>query len=150
MRITTQGDYALRCLLNIARNGVSGPVAISRISEQERLPVDYIEHLLLKLRRKKLIRSVRGVKGGYVLNGGPSQISVKHVLQAVEGSCFEVICERKSRTKKRVCQHADRECVLRSMWQGLKSEVDHFLERYTLASLMAEIIPGEGKTGGVL
>ena len=67
MRITTQGDYALRCVLNIARHGQAGPVSIKSMAREEGLPLDYIEQLLLKLRRRKLIKSIRGAKGGYLL-----------------------------------------------------------------------------------
>lgn len=135
MRITTQGDYALRCILSIARNSSRGPVAISRIVEVEGLPLDYIEQLLMKLRRKKLIKSVRGVKGGYLLNRPPDAISLKDVIEAVEGEAFKVICERRQRLKLKKCKGHEN-CVLKAVWFGLKKEIEEYLKKKSIASLL--------------
>ena len=135
MRITTQGDYALRCMLNIAAKNNKGPVCISRICREEGLPLDYIEQLLIKLRRKKLIKSTRGVKGGYVLGKDAFEITVKDVIEAVEGEAFEVICSRVNNRKARKCA-ANSECVLRDVWMGLKGEIERFLSSETIGSLL--------------
>ena len=134
MRITTQGDYALRCVLNIARNSPAGPVSISRMVSEEGLPVDYIEQLLLKLRRCRLIKSVRGAKGGYLLERSASLLNVRDVLEAVEGSAFEVICARR-KTKNKKCKGAE-ECMLKGVWLGLKKEIDRYLGAATIKSLL--------------
>ena len=135
MRITTQGEYALRCILNIAKNNGKKPVSISRIVSEEGLPLDYIEQLLMKLRRHKLIKSIRGVKGGYVLNRRLDQINVKDVLEAVEGDAFEVICSRRKSLKLNKCKEGQK-CVLRRVWLDLKKEIDGFLEKETMKSLL--------------
>lgn len=139
MRITTQGDYALRCILNIARNSQSKkPVAISRIIEEEKLPIDYIEQLLMKMRRKRLIKSVRGARGGYLLEKDSGRISVKDVLEAVEGEAFEVICARRKQLNLKRC-HDSEGCVLREVWLGLKGQIDGYLGQQTLKSLLSKI-----------
>ncbi len=135
MRITTQGDYALRCILHIADNCCDGPVSISRMVEDEYLPVDYIEQLLMKLRRHKLIKSVRGSRGGYLLNRAASAISVKDVIEAVEGDAFEVICRRRSRKKLKKCA-ASEACILKGLWVELKGRIEDFLGGETLESLL--------------
>lgn len=131
--MTTQGDYALRCILAIAYKSAKGPVAISRIVEEEHLPSDYTEQLMMKLRHGKLVKSVRGVKGGYLLNRHPSRITLKDVLEAVEGQAFKVICGHKNGRKKKMCSG---ECVLKGVWMGLKRKIDGYLENKTIASLM--------------
>ncbi|MBI5874044.1 MAG: Rrf2 family transcriptional regulator [Candidatus Omnitrophica bacterium] len=135
MRITTQGDYALRCLLAIARRSAKGPVAISRIAEEDGLPLDYIEQLLMKMRRKKLIKSVRGVKGGYLLSKDPGSITIKEVLEAVEGEAFEVICDRHQQLKSKRCKASDC-CKLKSIWLGLKKEIEGYLVKKTIGALI--------------
>ncbi len=135
MRITTQGDYALRCILNIARNSYEGPVSISRIVNEESLPLDYIEQLLMKLRRHRLIKSVRGVKGGYLLARNPNRINVKDVLEAVEGDAFEVICTRKKNVNGKKCVSVNG-CTLKNVWLNLKHRIDVYLERTTVQSLL--------------
>jgi Rrf2 family iron-sulfur cluster assembly transcriptional regulator len=137
MRITTQGDYALRCILNIARNAGKKPVTIRCIVSDEGLPLDYVEQLLMKLRRHRLIKSIRGVKGGYVLSRPSSQISIKDVLEAVEGDAFEVICTRNKHAGKKNCK-GSRECVLKDVWLYLKGMIEGYLEKQTLKSLLAK------------
>ncbi len=134
MRITTQGDYALRCLLSIAAHGEKGPVPISRIAQDEGLPIDYIEQLLMKLRRRKLIRSVRGVNGGYLLERPAGDITVKEVLEAVEGEAFEVICARQKKSRKDDGRGDG--CCLRELWLGLKSTIDRHLNGVTIRTLL--------------
>jgi Rrf2 family protein len=137
MRITTQGDYALRCILNIARHQAQGPVSIRFMVAEERLPLDYVEQLLMKLRRRKLIKSVRGVNGGYLLDKKPSLITVKDVIEAVEGDVFEMICSRRQERKLKKCIGSDA-CVLKSLWYGLKSTIENYLTDETLATLIAK------------
>ena len=135
MRITTQGDYALRCILSIARNSKNGPVAISRMVRDEGLSVDYIEQLLMKLRRKKLIKSIRGVRGGYLLNKQTLNITIKDVIEAVEGEAFKIICGRQKKLKGKNCNRFDG-CLLKGVWIGLKKEIEGYLEKKTIASLL--------------
>lgn len=136
MKITTQGDYALRCILCIARYGTAGPVSISRIVEEERLPEDYIEQLLLKMRRKRLIKSVRGLRGGYLLEQGDHEVTVLDVLRASEGRAFEVICSRKRRkhTVKDCLEHEG--CAFRGVWKGLRERIEGYLGSITIVSLL--------------
>jgi len=135
MRITTQGDYAVRCLMVIGRSGRKGPVSIRHIVESEGLPQDYIEQLLLKLRRGKLIKSVRGVNGGYLLSGRPQDVSIRDVLTAVEGQAFEVICARNKRARKKCCRNDER-CVLREVWKGLKGRIEDYLGSVSVQDLI--------------
>ena len=137
MRITTQGDYALRCILNIAKNGPKGPVAIRQIVQEEGLPLDYIEQLLMKLRRSQLIKSIRGVKGGYILKKAARHISIKDVLEAVEGEAFEVICTRQKNMGKKNCK-GSKDCVLKDVWLHLKKSIEDYLGRQTIQSLLAK------------
>ncbi len=136
MRITTQGDYAVRCILSIARNSSKGPVAISRIVEEEKLPPDYIEQLLMKLRRKKIIKSIRGVRGGYLLNRKPGSINLKDVIEAVEGEAFKVICDSQKKLAVRRC-NGSKGCVLKGIWMGLKKEIEGYLSQRSIASLLS-------------
>ena len=134
MRITTQGDYALRCLLNIAGQSDKGPVPISRMGQEEGLPLDYIEQLLMKLRRHKLIRSIRGVNGGYLLDREMGAITVKDVLEAVEGEAFEIICLRRKTSLKNKCRSED--CALKDIWLSLKSVIEKHLDKITIKDLV--------------
>jgi Rrf2 family cysteine metabolism transcriptional repressor len=110
-------------------------VPISRIVEEEGLPEDYIEQLLLKLRRRRLIKSMRGVNGGYLLDKSVHAITVKDVLEAVEGEAFEVICgrKRKKEKKSKCCEGGT--CVLKEVWLELKGKIEVYLASVTIGSL---------------
>src|SRR6186997_883963 len=92
MRVTTWTEYSLIIALHLARRGRSDgvPVAARELADQERLPADYVEQILLRLRRAGLVESVRGAKGGYLLARDPGAISVRDVMSASERQTFEV------------------------------------------------------------
>ncbi len=93
MRITTWGEYGLIVSLGLARRAGEGPVAARELAEHEKLPHDYVEQILLRLRRAGLVESVRGAKGGYHLARAPHAITVKDVMDASEHVTFEVNCD---------------------------------------------------------
>ncbi len=136
MRITTQGDYGLRCMINIGKNCSTGPVPIRKIAEEEGLPRTYVEQLLLKLRHGNLIKSVRGAKGGYILARDPESITVAQMIEILEGSVMEVICDRRV-TGRIICKY-NKQCALSSVWRELQVQVTKFLNGFNLAELIAE------------
>src|SRR5207249_1755482 len=93
MRVTTWAEYGLLVSLNLAKRAGQGPVAARELAEHERLPHDYVEQILLRLRRAGLVDSVRGAKGGYHLAREPQAITVKDVIEASEHVTFEVNCD---------------------------------------------------------
>ena len=93
MRVTTWAEYGLIVSIHLARRAGQGPVAARELSEHERLPHDYVEQILLRLRRAGIIDSVRGAKGGYLLAREPQAVSVKDVIEASEHVTFEVNCD---------------------------------------------------------
>jgi Rrf2 family protein len=134
MRVTTQGEYGLRCMINIGKNGVRGPVSIHTISSDEDLPRTYVEQLLLKLRRNRLIKSIRGARGGYLLAKPMNEITMQEIIEALEGSVFEVVCDRRMR-KNKACKY-NANCSLHYIWVELKSKVVDFLAGVSLEQLV--------------
>ena len=95
MRITTWTEYSLIIAIHLAKRGASGsgPVAAREIAEQERLPGDYVEQILLRLRRAGLVESVRGARGGYYLAKEPRLITMRDIMAASEHQTFEMNCD---------------------------------------------------------
>ena len=95
MRVTTWTEYSLIISLHLAKRGRTSPspVAARELADAERLPPDYVEQILLRLRRAGLVESVRGARGGYTLARQPADISVRDVMQASEHQTFEVNCD---------------------------------------------------------
>ena len=136
MRITTWAEYGLIVSLHLARHGNGRPRPARDVAEQEGLPPDYVEQILLKLRRAGLVRSVRGARGGYLLARAPEAVTVKDVIEAAEHRTFEVNCESYPVNARR-CQ-ADGSCAIRPMWRALQRRIDEFLEGVSLADLSAD------------
>ena len=134
MRITTWGEYGLIVSVGLARHAGQGPVAARELAEQERLPHDYVEQILLRLRRAGLVESVRGAKGGYHLARSPQGITVKDVMDASEHVTFEVNCDLHPVDRQR-CS-ADASCSIRPVWRMLEQRINEVLSGITLADLL--------------
>jgi Rrf2 family protein len=138
MRVTTWTEYSLIISLHLARQGrgVGEPVAARELADAERLPADYVEQILLRLRRAGLVESVRGAKGGYYLARDPSAISVRDVMTASEHQTFEVNCESHQVDAERC--HPAAGCSIRPVWHALQQRVDELLGSISLADLMKQ------------
>ncbi len=138
MRVTTWTEYSLIISLHLAKRGRTGvgPVAARELADFERLPADYVEQILLRLRRAGLVESVRGAKGGYYLAREPSAISVRDVMTASEHQTFEVNCETHPVDAERCSPGST--CSIRPVWHALQQRVDELLAGITLADLMKE------------
>jgi Rrf2 family transcriptional regulator, iron-sulfur cluster assembly transcription factor len=136
MRITTWTEYSLIISIHLARRGASGtgPVAAREIAEQERLPGDYVEQILLRLRRAGLVESVRGARGGYYLARDPQAISMRDIMTASEHQTFEMNCDTHQVDSERC--HPAGACSIRPVWQALQQRVDELLGGISLADLM--------------
>jgi Rrf2 family protein len=138
MRVTTWTEYSLIISLHLARRGrtVGEPVAARELADAERLPADYVEQILLRLRRAGLVESVRGAKGGYYLARDPSAISVRDVMTASEHQTFEINCETHPVDAERC--HPAAGCSIRPVWLALQQRVDDLLASISLADLMKQ------------
>ena len=136
MRITTWAEYGVICALHLARSDKDGPVTGREIAEKERLPADYIEQILLRLRRAGVISSTRGARGGYKLAKPPTEISIRAVIQASELETFELHCLSHPVEEDR-CS-ASHSCSIRPVWVLLQTRIDDVLESVCLADLLQD------------
>jgi Rrf2 family transcriptional regulator, iron-sulfur cluster assembly transcription factor len=138
MRVTTWTEYSLIISLHLAKRGRTGhgPVAARELADVEKLPADYVEQILLRLRRAGLVDSVRGAKGGYLLARHPSAISVRDVMTASEHQTFEVNCASHPVDAERCSPGST--CSIRPVWHALQQRVDDLLAGISLADLMKE------------
>ena len=138
MRVTTWTEYSLIISLHLAKRGRtgSGPVAARELADIERLPADYVEQILLRLRRAGLVDSVRGAKGGYTLARDPGAISVRDVMTASERQTFEVNCDTHPVDAERCSPGST--CSIRPIWHALQQRVDELLAGISLADLMKQ------------
>ena len=136
MRITTWAEYGVICALNLARRTDLGPVNGREIARQERLPADYVEQILLRLRRAGVIASTRGARGGYVLAKPAGEISIRDVIHASELETFDLHCVSHPVGEERCSESHN--CSIRPVWLLLQRRIDDVLEGVRLSDLLAE------------
>lgn len=135
VRITTWAEYGLISALHLARRAGEGPVTGRAIAAGESLPVDYVEQILLRLRRAGIVDSTRGARGGYVLSRPAAQITVKDVVTASELQTFDMHCTSNPLDEVRCADSTS--CSIRPVWALLQSKIDEVLQGIRLADLLA-------------
>ena len=137
MKITAQEEYGLRCLLQLARAPQGEVVSVKEIAAREDLSSAYVEKLLRILSKSGLVHSMRGMKGGYVLNRPPTAVTLGEVVRALGIlETTDHIC-RSFTGNGDVCVHFSN-CGIRSAWSGLTSSIQSFLDQTTLESLLGD------------
>lgn len=139
MRVSTRGDYACRALLSLALRAEDGPVSVRDIAERTGLPQPYLEQILLALKGAGLVRSKRGVGGGYILARDPSEIALTEILSAVDGPI--TLGDFGEPHQDGACDH-EGQCVLLAIWHQSGEVMRRHLSGFTLASI-AEMTRGE-------
>lgn len=130
MKISTKGRYALKIGLELARQYAQNPeglLDLKTIAKNQRLSLKYLEHIMTLLRRKGLVKSVRGLHGGYRLARPPEQLSLLDILEASEN--ISAICPCLCRTKP--CPFF-KSCGLCDIWEGLRNSIKSYLSSQTL------------------
>ena len=136
MRITTLAEYGVICALHLARRAAEGPITGREIADVERLPADYVEQILLRLRRAGLVRSTRGAHGGYALARAAEQVSIRDVIEASETTTFDLHCVSHPVGEER-CS-SSHNCSIRPVWMLLQRKIDDVLGGVCLADLLVE------------
>lgn len=132
MKLTSKGRYAVTAMLDVALHSTRGPVPLADISERQEISLSYLEQLFSRLRKERLVDSVRGPGGGYLLGREPTQIAIGEVIRAVDESVDATRCQGQSD-----CQGGER-CLTHSLWQDLSDRISIFLDGITLGELMAQ------------
>jgi Rrf2 family iron-sulfur cluster assembly transcriptional regulator len=135
MKVSTRGDYATRALLSLAMHlDVEGPTSVRDIAERTGLPQPYLEQILLALKGAGLVRSKRGVGGGYVLARDPARISLSEIISAVDGPI--VAGDFGEPHQNGACDH-EGQCVLLAIWDLVGEHMRVLLSGISLADIAA-------------
>ncbi len=133
MRYTTKTEYGLVCLVYLARHAPEGSVTVKEIAQKERFSAAYIEKIFQVLRAANIVDSHAGNQGGFSLSRPAAQITLKEIIEALEGHTFDVFCEPEVRDQI-VCTHFCM-CGVRPVWAKTKEILDHFYGSITLETL---------------
>lgn len=141
VRVSSKGDYACRALLSLAlHQPAPGPTSVRDIADRTGIPQPYLEQILLALKGAGLVRSKRGVGGGYVLARPAAEIRISEILSAVDGPIS--IGDFGEPHQDGSCDH-EGQCVLLAIWKSAGEHMRQLLEGFTLQSV-ADAANGAG------
>jgi Rrf2 family protein len=134
VKVSTRGDYASRALLSLALHaGQTQPTSVRDIAERTGLPQPYLEQILLALKGAGLVRSKRGVGGGYVLARGPGDITLGQIVSAVDGPIQAG--DFGEPHQNGACDH-EGQCVLLAVWAEVSQHMRSHLDSFTLQDMV--------------
>ena len=130
MRLTTKGRFAVTAMADLTMCGGQNPVTMAAISERQKISLSYLEQLFGKLRRSKIVESVRGPGGGYYLARPAEKITIAEIILAVDEPLDATSCGGKGNC------HDDRQCLTHELWMGLNERIFDYLASVTLQQLV--------------
>ena len=130
MKLSTKGRYGVKAMVELAIHYGDSPLSIKTISQIQGISEYYLEQLFSPLRKAKLINSIRGAQGGYVLGREPKDIKVSDIMYVLEGpieiaDCIEGVA----------CDNVDC-CATRLLWTKIKNSIDEVMENITLQDIV--------------
>ena len=109
------------------------PISLTEISIRQNISLSYLEQLFLKLKKRNLVKSVRGSNGGYILQKNPSDIKLSNIIFAVDETVKTLNCKKDS---KKGCNHKSMKCITHNLWDDLEQHINSFFEKIKLEDLI--------------
>lgn len=131
MKLSTRGRYGVRLMLDLALHCGEGPVLLREIADRQEISEKYLWQLINPLKMAGLVGSQRGAHGGYTLGRAPENISLKEILQVLEGSLCLVNCV----DDPSFCERSP-SCITREVWGEASKNMQQPLESTTLAAMV--------------
>jgi len=141
MKLTMKGDYGLRAMLDMAAYYGQGPIESADIARRQYIPEQYLDQILMALRKEGLVKSIRGPKGGHMLAKSPAQITMAQVMQALEGYVPPMECL----PNPDFCKLSPG-CALRVVWQKIDLMTQQVLSSTTIEELARQHQTGNMET----
>ena len=135
MKLTTKGRYAVMAMADLAANQNGKPVSLTDISLRQNISLSYLEQLFSKLKNEKLVKSVRGSSGGYILEKNPKEIKISNIIFAVDEQVKTLNCKRES---KKGCHGKTVKCITHNLWDDLEKHINDFFEQISLNDLIKQ------------
>ena len=141
MKLSTKGRYAVMAMVDLARQGANGPVALADIAERQDICLSYLEQLFGKLRKGAQVRSVRGPGGGYMLMRHPSEMRISDIIVAVDEPIKATRCTPGS---PEGCRTDKSRCLTHDLWEELGNHIFSFLSSVSLDDVIEDRLLGIG------
>ena len=133
MKLTTKGRYAVMALADLANFDNGAPVSLRDISLRQGISLLYLEQIFSKLKKNNIVKSTRGVNGGYILTTKPDQIKLSNIFSAVQEEVKTVQCKKES---KKGCNGRATKCITHNLWDELEIHIQHFFNKKNLGDLI--------------
>jgi len=133
MKLTTKGRYAVMALADLAKFDNGAPVSLRDISLRQGISLLYLEQIFSKLKKNNIVKSTRGVNGGYILTTNPNQIKLSNIFSAVQEEVKTVQCKKES---KKGCNGKSTKCITHNLWDELEIHIQHFFNKKNLGDLI--------------
>ena len=133
MKLTTRGRYAVMAMADLALFKGKGPTSLTDISLRQNISLAYLEQIFIKLKNNNLVKSVRGAKGGYVLEISPEDIKISNIISAVDEEIKMLNCKKES---KKGCNNKTLKCITHNLWDQLDQHINDFFEKVKLQDLI--------------
>lgn len=131
MRLSTRFRYGLRLMLDLASNYNQGPINLNDVAKKERVSKKYLEQIVIRLLKANLVKSIRGAKGGYILNRPPTKVSFLEIYNILEEKPSLVACVK----NRNNCSFI-KDCAVRKYYQYLQVNIEKLLAKQNLKNLV--------------
>ena len=135
MKLTTKGRYAVMAMADLASNVNTRAISLKEISLRQNISLAYLEQIFIKLKNKKLVRSIRGAAGGYTLDRPASEIKLSNIIFAVDEEVKMLKCKKNS---KKGCNNKSTKCITHNLWDELDQHIHSFFEKVKLQDLVKQ------------
>ena len=133
MKLNTKSRYAVMALADMARFPDNRPISLRDISLRQSISLLYLEQIFLKLKKNNLVKSIRGINGGYILIKNPKQIKLSEIFSALDENVKTIGCKKES---KRGCNGRSSKCITHNLWDQLDQHINDFFESVKLQDLV--------------
>jgi Rrf2 family iron-sulfur cluster assembly transcriptional regulator len=133
IKISTRVMYGLRAMIYMGLNYDRLPISLNEIALNQNIPIRYIEQIFIRFKKARIIKSVRGINGGYSFNDNFDSLTLLDIVVAADGSVIPVWCLNP--LSKRKCPIVE-ECMLAEVWRGLAKEIEDYLSSIKLKDLV--------------
>jgi len=140
MKLNTKTRYAVMALADMAKFPQKKPISLRDVSLRQSISLFYLEQIFLKLKKKNIVKSIRGINGGYLLNKNPDEIKLSEIFLALDERVKTVGCKKDS---KKGCNGKLTKCISHYLWEELEVHINVFFESKKLSDLL--IKPDESR-----
>ena len=133
MRLNTKSRYAVMALADMARFKENKPISLRDISLRQGISLQFLEQIFQRLKKNQIVKSIRGINGGYILAKNPNNIKLSEVFLALDENIKTIGCEKHS---KKGCNGRSTKCITHNLWDELDIHINAFFENKKLQDLV--------------